>query len=58
MLGTDAALAAKAVLSLIARAPADGGPAALDASFLLRDRTLTVRGMPLLRLPELHWPGA
>jgi hypothetical protein len=56
IIGNDAALAAKAVLSLLSRVPAEGGPAQVEAPFTLRDRTIAVRGIPLAKVPELHWP--
>ena len=53
-----AALAAKAVISLLAETPPDGGPSVLTAPFGVRDGVLAVRQIPLARLPALRWPGA
>lgn len=52
----SAATAAKAVLSLLAPTPGDGEPAAVDVPLTLQYRTLSMRQVPLLRLPELDWP--
>jgi hypothetical protein len=57
IIGTDAALAAKAVLSLLASAPAEGGPAEVEIPFTIRDRVVSVRGIPLVKLPALEWPS-
>jgi hypothetical protein len=53
-----AAMAARAVLSLIARPDQAGGaePAA-DVPLTLRDRVLAMRQVPLLRIPPLVWPA-
>ena len=55
VLTRTAALAAKAVLSLMASAPDNGQPAQVDLPLRLRDHTLSVRHMPLLQLPPLDW---
>jgi Uncharacterized protein conserved in bacteria (DUF2125) len=52
----SAATAAKAVLSLLAHAPADGSPPDVKVPLTLQYRTLSMRQVPLLRLPELDWP--
>ena len=52
-----AALAANAVLSLLAHAPDDGGPPEVEVPLTLQDRTLSVRQIPLSRLPMLDWPA-
>jgi hypothetical protein len=52
----SAAKAAKAVLSLLANTPSDGEPAQVDVPLTLQFRTLSVRQVPLVRLPELDWP--
>jgi hypothetical protein len=49
--------AAKAVLALIARAPENGDPAQVEVPLTLQDRTLSVRQIPLTRLPKLAWPA-
>ncbi len=53
---TDAAaLTAKAVASLLAEAPPGGGPSVLTMPFSARDGVLSVRDIPLVRLPALQW---
>ena len=56
-LSRSAAIAAKAVLSLLAGSPADGDPADVEVPLTLQYRTLSIRQIPLWRLPELDWPG-
>jgi hypothetical protein len=56
VLTKSAATAAKAVLSLIAEAGADDQPAAVDVPLTLQYRTISMRQVPLIRLPELDWP--
>lgn len=53
------ALAAGAMLSLMARPPAGGGPPVVEAPLSLRDRTLSLGPIPMARMPELIWrpPG-
>jgi hypothetical protein len=51
------ALAAKAVLSLIASTPDDGSAPAVEVPLTLQDRVLSMRQVPLARLPDLVWPG-
>ncbi|HUZ64573.1 MAG TPA: DUF2125 domain-containing protein [Acetobacteraceae bacterium] len=53
----QAATAAKAVLALMAQAPAKGGTPALEVPLRLQDRTLEMGQFPLLRLPALVWPA-
>ena len=53
----SAATAAKAVLSLLASAPDDGSPGEVEVPLSLQYRTLSMRQVPLGRLPELDWPG-
>jgi hypothetical protein len=52
----SAATAAKAVLSLLANNPDDGSPPAVDVPLTLQYRTLSMRQVPLVRLPEVDWP--
>ena len=52
----SSALAAKAVLSLLAHNPEDGGPPDVEVPLTLQYRTLSMRQVPLVRLPELDWP--
>jgi hypothetical protein len=53
----SAATAAKAVLSLLAGTPGDGDSADVDVPLTLQYRTLSMRQVPLLRLPEIDWTG-
>lgn len=50
------AVAAKALLSLIAETPASGGPSEVTVPLTLQHRTLSMRAVPLVRLPALDWP--
>lgn len=52
-----AAIAAKALLSLMAHMPADGGPSEVEVPLSLQHRTLSMRQVPLVQLPALDWPG-
>src|ERR1700733_5348580 len=52
----SAATAAKAVLSLLANSPDDGSPPDVEVPLTLRYRTLSMRQVPLVRLPEIEWP--
>jgi len=52
----SAATATKAVLSLLAHTPDDGGRADVEVPLTLQYRTLSMRQVPLLRLPEVLWP--
>ena len=52
----SAATAAKAVLSLLAHSPEDGSPPDVEVPLTLQYRTLSMRQVPLVRLPELDWP--
>jgi len=53
----SAATVAKAVLSLMANSPDDGSPPEVDdVPLKLEFRTLSMRQVPLVRLPELDWP--
>ena len=56
VLSRSAAQAAKAVLSLLATTPDDGQPEEVEVPLTLQFRTLSVRQVPLVRLPELDWP--
>jgi hypothetical protein len=55
-LSKSAATAAKAMLSLMAGPAASDGPSAVDVPLTLQYRTLSMRQVPLVRLPELDWP--
>jgi hypothetical protein len=53
-----AALAAKAVVSLLAETPAGGGPSVLTVPFAAKDGVLILGGIPVVRLPTLSWPAS
>ncbi len=55
VLSRSAATAAKAVLSLMADTPDSDTPSAVDVPLTLQYRTLSMRQVPLIRLPELDW---
>jgi hypothetical protein len=57
IMAPSAAIAAKAVLSLLAHVPDDGGPSEVDVPLSLRRHTLSMQRIPLLRFPELDWPA-
>jgi hypothetical protein len=57
MLTKSAATAAKAVLSLMAGTTEADEPSAVDVPLTLQYRTLSMRQVPLVRLPELDWPA-
>jgi hypothetical protein len=57
MLTKSAAIAAKAVLSLMAGTGDTDEPTAVDVPLTLQYRTLSMRQVPLVRLPELDWPA-
>jgi hypothetical protein len=57
ILTRSAATAAKAVLSLLAGTADDGTPPSVDVPLTLQYRTLSMRQVPLVRLPELDWPA-
>jgi len=52
----SAATAAKAMLSLMAEPGESDEPSAVDVPLTLQYRTLSMRQVPLVRLPELDWP--
>jgi hypothetical protein len=56
VLTKSAATAAKAVLSLMAGTADTDEPSAVDVPLTLQYRTLSMRQVPLVRLPELDWP--
>jgi hypothetical protein len=53
-----AAGAARALLPLMARRPADGGPPTLDVPVTLERRALALGRIPVTRLPLLDWAAA
>jgi hypothetical protein len=57
ILTRSAATAAKAVLSLLAGTADGDTPSAVDVPLTLQYRTLSMRQVPLIRLPELDWPA-
>jgi hypothetical protein len=57
MLTKSAATAAKAVLSLMAETSDTDHPSAVEVPLTLQYRTLSMRQVPLIRLPEVDWPG-
>lgn len=56
LLTKSAATAAKAVLSLMAGTADADEPSSVDVPLTLQYRTLSMRQVPLVRLPELDWP--
>jgi hypothetical protein len=56
LMSRSAATTAKAVLSLLANAPDDGSSPEVEVPLSLQYRTLSMRQVPLVRLPELDWP--
>ncbi len=56
LMSRSAATTAKAVLSLLANAPDDGSRSEVEVPLSLQYRTLSMRQVPLVRLPELDWP--
>ena len=56
LISRDAARAATAVMTLLARVPQDGGAPEVAVPLTLRDRTVLMGRTPLLRVPELVWP--
>jgi hypothetical protein len=55
MLEPRAAMGARAVLGLMARAPSGGGPPVVEVPATLHNRTLSLGRIPLVRVPELVW---
>lgn len=55
LLTRSAATVAKAILSLMAGTGDGDGPSAVDVPLTLQYRTLSMRQVPLTRLPELDW---
>ncbi|MEA2772399.1 MAG: hypothetical protein QOD93_5361, partial [Acetobacteraceae bacterium] len=56
-LSKSAATAAKAVLSLMAGTSDNDEPSSVDVPLTLQYRTLSMRQIPLVRLPEVDWPA-
>lgn len=54
-LAARTALAVKAVLALMARAPDGGGAPEVEVPLSLQDRALAMGRIPLLRLPTVNW---
>jgi Uncharacterized protein conserved in bacteria (DUF2125) len=57
MLTKSAAIAAKALLSLMAGTSDRDEQPSVDVPLTLQSRTLSMGQVPLVRLPELDWPG-
>ncbi|MBO0710176.1 MAG: DUF2125 domain-containing protein [Acetobacteraceae bacterium] len=57
LISPGAATAVKALAGLIARTPEGGGPAEIEVPLSLQDRMLSIRQIPLARIPELTWPA-
>jgi hypothetical protein len=57
VLTKSASTAAKAVLSLMAGTAVADEPSAVEVPLTLQYRTLSMRQVPLIRLPELDWPA-
>ena len=57
VLTRSAATVAKAILSLMAGTGEGDSPSAVDVPLTLQYRTLSMRQVPLIRLPELDWPA-
>jgi hypothetical protein len=58
VIGQRTALAAKAVLSLMAKEPEGGGSPQVDVPLTLQGRKLAMGRIPLAVLPQLIWPGS
>ena len=56
LLGSRQALAMRAVLGMLAKPAEDTGPDSVDVPVSLKDRSLNVGRIPLLRTPEFVWP--
>jgi hypothetical protein len=56
VLTRSAAIAATAVLSLMAGTSDSDEPSSVEVPLTLQYRTLSIRQVPLVRLPELDWP--
>jgi len=56
VLPKPAATTAKAVLSLLAQVPDDNSAPEVEVPLTLQYRTLSMRQVPLVRLPEVDWP--
>ena len=57
LISPGAATAVKALAGLIARTPEGGGPAEIEVPLGVQDRMLSIRQIPLARIPELTWPA-
>lgn len=55
LIAERAALAVKALLALVARPPAGGGPPVVEIPLTLQDRTLYAGPLPLAVVPEVRW---
>jgi len=58
VISNSAAIAAKAMLSLIAATPVSGGPSEVEVPLSLKQGVLSMHQVPLVRLPRLDWPAS
>ena len=56
VISKDAARAATAVLTLLSRAPQDGGAPEVQVPLVLKDRMVLMGKTPLVRVPDVVWP--
>jgi len=58
VISNSAAIAAKAMLSLLAATPVSGGPSEVEAPLSLNQGVVSMHRIPLIRLPHLDWPAS
>ncbi|MFL5334304.1 MAG: DUF2125 domain-containing protein [Geminicoccaceae bacterium] len=58
LISAHTATAVRALLALIAKVPEEGGQAEVEVPLTLQDRTLSIRQIPLERLPAWVWRGS
>lgn len=56
LITAGAATTVKALASLMARVPQGGGPAEIEVPLSVKDGMLSIRQIPLTRIPALIWP--
>ena len=56
LINRRAAATARAIIPLLSRAPAGGGPAELEVPLTLEDRTLSIARIAVARLTPVVWP--
>ena len=54
MIGIGQATAMKLVLMVLAQKPA-GGPLHLEAPLALQDREITLKSLPIMKVPRINW---